>query len=70
MLFPLTWAASCLNSPDQVRLQGLLRALKPHYHVDPALMDNLVEMDWSEMNMDCDKWEQVMRDKGWFAPLF
>lgn len=71
LLLPLTWAGSALPPEEMSRLRYLFRQLQPHYHVDPAVIDMAINLNWETLlNPEPQDTIEIMKANGAFAAFF
>ncbi|KAK8858970.1 hypothetical protein IAR55_003202 [Kwoniella newhampshirensis] len=70
-LLPLVWIAVCADLDHKERVNSLFSRLQQHYHLEPALMNRLVEFQWGELaTASLEIWLDEMRKTKTYVPIF
>jgi hypothetical protein len=71
-LLPLSWADGVAHGPViKARAKALLKGLKGHYHLNQALLELIVNIDWASLNnLALHDWEAFLRKHGFYVPCF
>jgi hypothetical protein len=72
LLLPLSWADGVAHGPViKARAKALLKGLKGHYHLNQALLELIVNIDWASLNnLALHDWEAFLRKHGFYVPCF
>jgi hypothetical protein len=72
LLLPLSWADGVASGPaNKARAKGLLRSMKGHYHLNQALLELIINIDWASLNnLALHDWEAFLRKHGFYVPCF
>jgi hypothetical protein len=63
LLLPLSWADGVASGPaNKARAKGLLRSMKGHYHLNQALLELIINIDWASLNnLALHDWEAFLQ---------
>lgn len=72
LLLPLSWADGVAQDPVvKTRAKSLLKLLKGHYHLNQALLELIINIDWASLNnLALHDWEAFLRKHGYYVPCF